>query len=178
MRPLVCAGINPTAITNPVNPPITKQLFPIYEIFNMLSGLIGKSFSNVGKGQERNRSAKLHRLVCRCLGYKNYQDNGQFPDIPHQLLEIKLQTSTTIDLGLICPDSLETLDIPKIGDCQIRYCDVRYVLFHAKMVNERIILTHLFLTTGEHFFSRFPQFQGKVLNKKLQIPLPRNFFSI
>jgi hypothetical protein len=32
------------------------------------------------------------------------------------------------------------------------------------------------LTTGESFFTRFTQFQGKVLNKKLQIPLPRDFF--
>ena len=39
-----------------------------------------------------------------------------------------------------------------------------------------VTLTHLFLSTGEKFFTRFPQFQGKVLNKKLQIPLPLNFF--
>jgi hypothetical protein len=45
------------------------------------------------------------------------------------------------------------------------------------MRNEQeVMLTHLFLTTGELFFSRFPQFQGKVLNKKLQIPLPEDFF--
>jgi hypothetical protein len=37
-------------------------------------------------------------------------------------------------------------------------------------------LTHFFLTTGVAFFTRFPQFQGKVLNAKLQIPLPADFF--
>jgi transcriptional regulator with XRE-family HTH domain len=42
--------------------------------------------------------------------------------------------------------------------------------------NYSILISHLFLTTGEKFFTRFPQFQGKVLNKKLQIPLPTGFF--
>ena len=63
-----------------------------------------------------------------------------------------------------------------IGDVQIRHCDVRYAVFYAAKDGDQVMLTHLFLTTGEAFFSRFPQFQGKVLNKKLQIPLPIDFF--
>jgi hypothetical protein len=59
---------------------------------------------------------------------------------------------------------------------QIRHCDVRYALFYAVTDGNEVTLTNLFLTTGEKFFSRFPQFQGKVLNKKLQIPLPAGFF--
>ena len=39
-----------------------------------------------------------------------------------------------------------------------------------------VTLTHVYLTTGASFFDRFPQFGGKVLNKKLQIPLPSDFF--
>ena len=84
--------------------------------------------------------------------------------------------SPTIDLGLVRPDSKETFDIPKIDGRQIRHCDVRYVLFYAETDGEMVTLTHLFLSTGEQFFTRFPQFQGKVLNKKLQIPLPPDFF--
>ena len=49
-------------------------------------------------------------------------------------------------------------------------------MFYAMTDGENVTLTHLFLTTGEKFFTRFPQFQGKVLNKKLQIPLPADFF--
>ncbi len=89
---------------------------------------------------------------------------------------MKLQTSPTIDLGLVRPDSTEPLDVPKIAGRQIRHCDVRYALFYGQIDGVNVALTHFFLTTGERFFTRFPQFQGKVLNKKLQIPLPADFF--
>ena len=79
-------------------------------------------------------------------------------------------------LGLVQPDSQEPLDIPRIRGRQIRPCDVRYALFHARTDGTQVVLTHFYLTTGEAFFSRFPQFQGQVVNKKLQIPLPGNFF--
>lgn len=131
---------------------------------------------DIGYDQERNRGAELHRLVCKSLGYEDYRDDGQFPDMRHQLLEVKLQTSPTIDLGLVCPNSLDVLDVPKIGGKQVRHCDVRYALFYANTDGITVTLTHFFLTTGEKFFTRFPQFQGKVLNKKLQIPLPADFF--
>ncbi len=138
--------------------------------------MIGIKFPDRGYDQDRNRGAILHKLVCQKLGYPNYRDDGQFPDVRHQLLEIKLQLSPTIDLGLVCPNSTEPLDVPKIGCHQVRHCDVRYALFCAMRNEQEVMLTHLFLTTGELFFSRFPQFQGKVLNKKLQIPLPEDFF--
>ena len=89
---------------------------------------------------------------------------------------MKLQTSPTIDLGLVLPSSVDALDVPNIGVHQIRHCDVRYAVFYATTDGESVTLTNLFLTTGEAFGSRFAQFQGKVLNKKLQIPLPGDFF--
>lgn len=88
----------------------------------------------------------------------------------------KLQTSPTIDLGLVRPDSQEVLDIPKIHRHQIRHCDVRYALFYAKIAANQVKLTHFFLVTGEDFFTRFNQFRGKMINKKLQIQLPRSLF--
>ena len=53
---------------------------------------------------------------------------------------------------------------------------MRYGIFYGNVANGMVELTHFFLTTGAAFFSRFPQFQGKVLNAKLQIPLPADFF--
>ncbi len=161
---------------SPTDDPVRGELLSIRSLFNSLSQLIGKSFADRGNDQERNRGAELHRLVCDCLGYCSYQDDGQFPDVRHQLLEVKLQTSPTIDLGLVLPSSSEALGIPLIDDTQIRHCDVRYAVFYATNAGGRVTLTNLFLTTGEAFFSRFPQFQGKILNKKLQIPLPGDFF--
>lgn len=175
LRPLVREGFDVSAIS-PIKNPRVGELLPIQEIFEKLRGLVGNSFSNRGFDQERNRGAELHRIVCKALGYKNYRDDGQFPDVRHQLLEVKLQTSSTIDLGLVCPDSTENLDVPQIEGQQIRHCDIRYALFYAETNGKDVTLTHFFLSTGESFFSRFPKFQGKVLNKKLQIPLPRDFF--
>jgi hypothetical protein len=176
LQTFVRSGLDLSAIASPVNHPQAGQLMPIREIFERLQPMLGKQFADSGYDQERNRGAALHRLICQHLGYADYRDDGKFPDIRHQLLEVKLQTSPTIDLGLVCPDSDEYLDVPKIEGRQIRHKDVRYALFYASTDRETVTLTHLFLVTGEKFFTRFQQFQGKILNKKLQIPLPTDFF--
>jgi hypothetical protein len=176
LRPLVSATVDLSRGSEPINHPATGELLPIASVFERLKTLLGTNFPDAGHDQERNRGATLHGLSCVALGYKSSHDDGQFPDIRHQLLEVKLQTSPTIDLGLVCPDSTEALDVPKIQGRQIRHCDARYAIFYARTDGHQVTLTHLLLTTGIDFFKRFPQFQGKVLNKKLQIPLPRNFF--
>jgi hypothetical protein len=165
-----------SCVSSPVLHPAASQILPIATVFTRLSALVGKRFKDAGADQERNRGAALHRLVCEALGYRSYQDDGQFPDVRHQLLEVKLQTSPTIDLGLVTPESAEPLDVPMIGGKQIRHCDVRYGIFYGSVAKGMVELTHFFLTTGAAFFSRFPQFQGRVLNAKLQIPLPGDFF--
>lgn len=120
LRPCLQLRERPSSFWHsPTENPSQKVLLPIETIFERLVSLVGKSFVDVGPDQERNRGAGLHRLVCQRLGYKNYKDDGRFPDIRNQLLEAKLQTSPTIDLGLVCPDSKETLDIPQINGRQI-----------------------------------------------------------
>lgn len=176
---LLYPHVSPSIVLRSFSPtdfPATGELLPIQVLFDRLSSLVGEKFPDRGWDQERNRGADLHRMVCRALGYTSYQDNGQFPDIRHQLLEVKLQTSPTIDLGLVAPNSMHPLDTPLLKRDQVKHCDVRYALFCAKTDGAEVELTHLFLTTGEGFFTRFPQFQGKVLNKKLQLPLPGDFF--
>lgn len=163
--------------TSPVQEPRSGELRPILEIFERLSPLVGQTFADPGMDQERNRGAALHGMVCMALGYSRYEDTGQFPDIKHQLLEIKLQTSPTIDLGLVEPSSEEFLDVQKLGGTQPRHCDTRYAMFYAVTDGKTVTLTHLFVTTGEKFFTRFRKFGGKVINGKIQIPLPRNFFA-
>ncbi len=174
--PFVREKVDQAFLSSPVDYPVASQLISIKGIFSKLRQLVGKSFSDKGFDQERNRGAELHRLVCERLGYRNYRDDGRFPDVKHQLLEIKLQTSPTIDLGLVCPDSTEPLDVPAIGGQQVHHCDVRYALFEATTDGQSVKLIRLFVTTGEMFFRRFPKFQGRVINKKLQIRLPRHFF--
>jgi hypothetical protein len=177
--PTVRVLANPRAKLEGISPtdnPSAGAILPIAVLFRRLLPLVGVSFPDSGRDQERRRGADLHRLVCDALGYSTYADVGQFPDVRHQLLEVKLQTAPTIDLGLVRPDSEEPLDVPKLLDQQLKHRDVRYVLFYAKTDGRTVTLTHIFLTTGEAFFGRFRQFQGRVLNRKLQIPLPTNFF--
>ena len=89
-----------------------------------------------------------------------------------QLLEIKLQTAPTIDLGLISPDDSTSLDfLPRV-----RHCDVRYGVFYGVVVGQEVRVDHLVLARGADFFTFFQRFEGKVVNAKLQIPLPRDFF--
>ncbi len=177
LLPHVRAGADLAKNVSPVDHPAHGLILPIAEVFERLSSAVGRSFPDAGSDQERNRGAALHRIVCELLGYADYRDDGRFPDVRNQLLEVKLQTSPTIDLGLVRPASEEPLDVPQIAGTQIRHCDVRYALFYAKTDGVEVKLTHFYLTTGESFFTRFPQFQGKVLNKKLQIPLPSDFFN-
>ncbi len=177
LLPFVTPNVVLGRIATPVLHPAADEILAIDTVFKRLAALVGRQFADAGADQERNRGAALHRLVCEALGYRSYQDDGQFPDVRHQLLEVKLQTSPTIDLGLVTPESVEPLDVPMIGGQQIRHCDVRYGIFYGAATNGSVTLTHFFLTTGAVFFTRFPQFQGKVLNAKLQIPLPADFFN-
>ncbi len=177
LQPMLRKTDFPTSFSaSPNQNPSAGSLLPINKIFERLQYLVGCSFPDSGYDQERNRGEQLHRQICDALGYHSYSDDGRFPDIRHQLLEVKLQTSPTIDLGLVCPNSTDYLDIPPINEVRLRHCDVRYALFYANTDGEFVALTHFYLTTGEAFFDRFPQFGGKVVNKKLQIPLPKDFF--
>lgn len=165
----------PNTATSPIEYPSTQQILPINEIYSRLSNLISKQFTDPGVTQERNRGAGLHNLVCEALGYSSYADDGKFPDIKNQILEIKLQTSPTIDLGLVCPDSEGGIGF-SLGSTPVQHNDTRYAIFYAHTNNSHVTITNLVVTTGEDFFSRFQQFQGNVVNEKVQMSLPSNFY--
>lgn len=177
LLPYVASTSNFESAISPTDEPEVGSLLPIQEIFKRLSPLIGTEFIDPGKVHERNRGAGLHRLVCQQLGYSRYEDNGQFPDVRHQLLEVKLQTSLTIDLGLVLPNSMDVLSVQCLGAYQPLHCDTRYAVFQAQTDGETVALTNLSVVTGQDFFTRFRQFAGKIQNRKLQIPLPHGFFS-
>jgi len=160
----------------PTDAPRAGRLLPVAEICKRLAPLVGTTFTDPGMDQERNRGAALHRLVCERLGYSHYEDNGQFPDVLHQLLEVKIQTSPTINLGLVLPNSGEELGCPSVGGHSPRHLDTRYAVFYGETDGTQVRLTHLFVSTGSDFFDRFRRFEGKVINGKIQIPLPRDFF--
>jgi len=150
-----------------------SRFLPIGELYKVLLKLTGKRLTDPGLDQERNRGAALHRAVCDFLELPDSCDTGSCPDITEQLLEIKLQTAATIDLGLISPDDATPLDfLPKV-----RHYDVRYAVFYGTIADSKVRLDHVVLSRGAEFFTFFQRFEGKIVNAKLQIPLPRDFFS-
>lgn len=161
--------------TTPLDNPQRNSLMPISMLASKLSASIGMSFPYQGADQERNRGGSLHALVCRLLGYSSYADDGQFPDIKHQLLEIKLQTSPTIDLGLYSPADSAPTGISVDGRI-VLHNEVRHAVFSASTVGDMAQITGVAIGYGRDFYNRFPQFQGNVVNRKLQIPLPADFF--
>ena len=148
------------------------SLLPTKQLYEKLLPLIGAEFENPGSDQERNRGWGLHKAVSKQLGLELAEDDGQFPDVRDQLLELKLQTAGTVDLGLVSPRDESLL----VGFDNVRNCDVRYAIFYGTIVDEKIRLDHLVLTNGVDFFTYFQQMQGKVENTKNQICLPNGFF--
>ncbi len=161
---------------SPIDYPDVASLLPIRQLFDLLKPLIGRSFVDPGVLQERNRGGRLHGMVAAALGYCKHADNGKFPDIRHQVLEVKLQTSPTIDLGAISPDSEESLDFPSLQGVHIRHQDVRYAVFCGSVSGAQVTISGLILVTGLDFFSVFEQFGGLVVNNKYQMHLPNDFF--
>jgi len=157
---------------NPNSYPRRNQLLPIGELYRRLLPMVGKAISYIDAVQERNRGAELHEMICKHLGYSVYEDDGSYPDIANQLLEVKLQTSPTIDLGLHSPEDGEL--IVTVGDTSFYSEDVRYVIFDGKVSGAHIILRNLYLISGADFNEQFPIWEGK--NAKIQLPLPSTFF--
>lgn len=165
----------PDNSTSPVSYPSAGQILPISEVYTRLSALIGQQFLDPGITQERNRGAGLHNLVCQALGYSSYADDGKFPDIKNQILEVKLHTSATIDLGVVAPNSEGGIGF-SVGSTPIQHNDTRYAVFYATTDHRHVTITNLVITTGADFFSRFQQFQGNVENTKIQMRIPDDFY--
>ncbi|HEM4248691.1 TPA: restriction endonuclease [Streptococcus suis] len=155
--------------------PTPNNLLRIDEIFNRLLPLVGSEINYINATQERNRGAELHSKICSKLGYKSFEDDGSYPDIKNQLLEVKLQTSPTIDLGLHSPEDGE-LVLTSAGH-HFYSKDVRYAIFDAEVIEDKVRLNNLYVLTGAEFTSFFPLFKGRGTNAKIQLPLPQDFFS-
>lgn len=162
----------PLNSTDPNAHPNRNHLLHISEIYARLLPIIGQSINYLDAVQERNRGAELHKIICRYLGYSTYEDNGQYPDITNQLLEIKLQTSQTIDLGLHSPTDGES--IVEVDGTIFHSEDVRYAIFRGEVNGDKILLKNLYVVSGRDFAKCFPLFKGR--NAKIQLALPNDFF--
>lgn len=158
----------------PSDRPVPGQVLSIQALYTRLLEMAGQEIADPGIDQERNRGGALQRLACEALGLARYGDAAQFPDILCQAVEVKLQTSPTIDLGLVSPDS--TADAEEVGP-GIHHRDVRYAVAYGQPVGDnQILIADIVVATGEDFFTEFQRFEGLVINRKRQIRLPVDFF--
>jgi hypothetical protein len=104
-----------------------------------------------------------------------FADAGTYPDILNQLIEIKLQTSLTIDLGLHSPNDNKLIFAS--GKKQFFSGDIRYAIIRGCIKRDVVLITSLYMVTGEEFTKYISLFGGKVQNAKIQISLPQNFFN-
>jgi hypothetical protein len=155
----------------PVSAPICGEVLTVKALYDRLLGLVGRSFDYTSS--ERVRGECLHRLACEALSLDRYSDAGRFPDIVCQALEVKLQTSPTIDLGLVTPDGAE----PAVTlSPRLVHSDARYLIAYATHEKDMLCIEHIVVSTGADFFREFQRFEGLVQNHKLQLRLPSDFF--
>jgi hypothetical protein len=155
----------------PVDAPDHGKVLSVRALYAHLLGLVGREMEY--STSERLRGERLHRLACEALGLGSYADTGKFPDIVCQALEVKLQTSPTIDLGLVTPDS----DGPAVTlSPRLRHSDARYLVAYGTHDTEVLRIEHIVVSTGIDFFGEFQRFGGLVQNRKLQLRLPNGFF--
>lgn len=164
------------ASTNsPVAQPEAGGVLTVAEVYRRLLPMVGSTYNDPGIVQERNRGTVVHREACLRLGTGAFADNGQFPDILSQLVEVKLQLARTVDLGLELPSS----DTPLASaNGVLDVCDVRYAIFYADRDGTSFTITNLVVTTGADFFKEFRQFTGLTTNAKLQLRLPGSWFVV
>ena len=108
-------------------------LFSLAEIAFVLKPLLGLNAPRDENGRILEVRPKGHWFefeVAKLLGYHYPAGAGLFPDIRHQLLEVKHHTgkSVTIDFGHHHPGSEEIVDARWNEKSRVRVCDIRYLI--------------------------------------------------
>jgi hypothetical protein len=155
-------------------PPKAGLVMPIDQIFERAVNLIGTRLQATRASQDRIRGELLQQRISDELGIGEYANFGQWPDIVSQAIEVKLQTSPTIDLGLVLPN--DKARARSLG-LLVRHCDARYVIVYGEALDSGEVELHTVVaSTGSDFFKEFVQFGGLVQNHKRQIRLPNDLF--
>ena len=120
----------------------------------------------------KTRGQRLERITFELLGYKDEDMEvlqGQYPDVPEQLLEVKLQDSPTVDLGMHTPEVAELLS----DNSDITSQDIRYLIALANKSTG--IIEGVILMPGAKLKDYFT-FVSET-NYKCQRSIPMNFFN-
>jgi hypothetical protein len=107
--------------------------------------------------------------VAKRLGYHYPPGAGLFPDLRHQLLEVKHHTgkSVTIDLGQHHPGSEDIIEARWNEKARCRVCDIRYLIALAPPPEHKV--TVLVLATGADINTIFGVSPTKTIKYQLGI---------
>ena len=125
--------------------------------------------STLNGGDTKTRGQALERKVLDLLGYgEDSKLVGGYPDVPNQLLEVKVQDAQTIDLGLYSPQFKEP--IAGVNGCTTE--DIRYLI--ALTNAQSHIIEGIILSSGLRLGDRFSYVSDKSF--KCQRSIPMDFF--
>lgn len=152
-----------------VEEPDIKHLFSISLLKKMVAEkLIG---FKLDAAATKNRGQALEKKVLELLGYEVNEKSllyGAFPDIRNQLLEVKVQDSSTVDLGKFSPEKEEIV----IDVSSLTTFDVRYLIALTNPKTE--IIEGIILSPGEKLGELFSYVSTE--SYKCQRTIPMAFF--
>jgi hypothetical protein len=139
----------------------------------LLSEMVAKKLigQKLEANDTKNRGQALERLVLQLLGYS--EDNlqglaGGYPDIPNQILEVKVQDKQTVDLGKYTPEIEEVV----IEDSNVTTSDIRYLIALTNPMTG--IIEGIVLSPGEKLGEIFTYVSDTSF--KCQRSIPMSFF--
>lgn len=156
-----------------VNAPADPDLLlTLEEIGVLLQPLMGVDAPRDDGGRILEVRPKGHWFefeVAKRLGYHYPPGAGFFPDIRHQLLEVKHHTgkSVTIDFGHHHPGSEDIIDARWNEKTRSRVCDIRYLIALAPPPIHKV--TVLVLATGAEINTIFGVSPTKTIKYQLGI---------
>lgn len=144
----------------------SNDLLSIKVIKERVEGLRGVILAS---SDTKTRGQLLERKVSCLLGYDETDSLvGGYPDIPNQMLEVKVQDSPTIDLGAHSPRIKETI----VCKDNITTQDVRYLI--ALTDSKTNAIEGIILTCGECLGDYFTYVSEQSF--KCQRSIPMEFF--
>ncbi len=139
----------------PADPTLLFSLEELAFLLQPLMGLDAPRDENNRILEVRPKGHWFEFEVAKCLGYHYPPGAGLFPDLRHQLLEVKHHTgkSVTVDFGHHHPGSEEVLSARWNEKMQARVRDIRYLIALAPPPQFRVSV--LVLATGAEIDSLF-----------------------
>lgn len=116
----------------------------------------------------KNRGQSLERKVLELLGYEPSPSDllfGAYPDIPNQLLEVKVQDTQTVDLGKFSPEKEEIIN----EELNITTFDIRYLIALTNPKTE--IIEGIILSPGEKLGEVFSYVSDQSYKCQRSIPM-------